>query len=231
MMLFWYPELRQTLSSLTYAAWSIGADIAAYPITWLGYIFGFLISALIFIFASALILLISMAIFSQFGHILIDSLFDARNVRRSARAAGRFLVGIGFLASTIILCLPGNKLAQKGAAQAYVTASDILGGDARNNEGLNFVVEVGSIYLMAIPDEVEPAIVKGFSYGYPPSLELILVSIACLIAFFLILKQLASIDKGDRLALAFLPIELFFLLVGAVLVIMLALAAAADAEG
>jgi hypothetical protein len=228
--LYFHPETLESISSFVLGVWTVAGDIVAYPIAGLGYVFGIIASALAFIVSALIVVALSMFVFSQFGHMLIDSLFDARNVRRNARAAGRFLVGIGFLASTVVLCFPGNQLAQRGAAEAYVAASGFFGGNANYNEGAAFVADIGSTYLLVIPDEVETAIARAFSYGYPPSLELILVSISCLIAFCLIARQLAANDRSERLGLAFLPIELFFLLIGAALVVLLALAAAGDAE-
>ena len=93
--LLFFPELLNAVTTIAVGAWSVTVEIAAYPIAVLGYVFGFIVAALAFIVSALLVLLPSMFVISQFGHIFIDSLFDARNVRRSARAAGRFLVGIG----------------------------------------------------------------------------------------------------------------------------------------
>lgn len=229
--LYFNPEILESLGSVALVAWTTAGDVVAYLIAGLGYVFGFIATALAFVFSALLIAIVSMFVFSQFGHIFIDSLFDARNVRRSARAAGRFLVGIGFLVSTVVICLPGNQLAQQGAAEAYVVAFGFFGESVNYTEAADFVTSIGSAYLLVIPNEIEPAIVRAFSYGYPPSLELILVSIACLIAFFLIAQQLVTNDRRERLGLAFLPTELVFLLIGAALVVLFALAAAGDAEG
>lgn len=169
-----------------------------------------------------------MFITSQFGHIFLDSLFDARNVRRSARAAGRFLVGIGFLASTIVLCLPGNELAQRGLAEAVVSGSQMLGGYATYEDGIGIAAHIGTWYLMFIPNEVETSIVAAFSQGYPPSLELILITIASGIAFYLIAVQMFSAGREESIGIAFFPIELVFLLIGAVLIVLIALASAND---
>jgi hypothetical protein len=229
--LMFFPELLNTLTTVALGAWGVAGNIASYPIAGLGYVFGFIGAILTFIFSALLLLIPLMFVISQFGHIFIDSLFDARNVRRSARAAGRFLVGIGFLTSTILLCLPENQLARGGAAQAYVTASHMIGGNADYEEGAKLASDLGSAYLALIPDEVEPAIVLAFSYGYPPSLELIFVTLACVIAFFLIARQLSASSKEERFGIAFFPAELVFLLIGAVLVVLVALAAADDAGG
>lgn len=226
-----FPEVLNTLMAAVLGVWSVASSIAAYPVAGLGYVFGFIGTVLTFVFSALLLLILSMFAVSQFGHIFIDSLFDARNVRRSARAAGRFLVGIGFLASTIVLCLPENQLAQRGVAQALVTASQLMGGDASYDEGARFASDLGSAYFLLIPNEVEPAIAKAFSYGYPPSLELILITIACIIALFLISEQIFKKENDDDFGIAFLPFELLFLLIGAVLVLLIAVAAANDAGG
>lgn len=225
------PDLLTSLAAIAGGAWDVTTSIAAYPIAGLGYVFGFIGAILTFIFSALFLLIFLMFVSSQFGHIFLDSLFDARNVKRSARAAGRFLVGIGFLASTVILCLPENQLAQRGVTRAYVTASQLIGGDADYREASEFTSDLGAAYLVLIPDEVEPSIVKAFSYGYPPSLELVLVTIACIIAFFLISSQLSASGKNERLGLAFLPSELVFLLIGAALVVLIVLAAADDSGG
>lgn len=224
------PNLLITLTAAVSIVWNFASDIAAYPIAGFGYVFGFVVAVLAFIVGVAIVLVPSMFVVSQFGHILMDSLFDARNVRRSSRAAGRFLVGIGFLASTILLCLPGNQLAQHGAAQAYAVASQFFGGNVSHPQALAFVADLGTAYLVFVPNPVEPAIVRAFSYGYPPSLELILVTIACAIAFVLIAMQLFRTGKEERLGIAFFPRELVFLLIGAVHVVLFAMAAAGDAE-
>jgi len=231
LIIYSYPDMMEVIVSIMLTAWALAGRIVAYPIDGLGYIFGFVASAITLIFFLVFICVIALFVISQFGHMFIDSLFDARNVRRIARAAGRFLVGIGFLYSTVIICFPGNHLAQHGATEAYVAAYKFIGKNVNYTDASDFVDNIGSTYLLVIPDEVEPAIVKAFSYGYPPSLELILVSIACLIAFVLIGQQLFVEDRRERLGIAFLPTELVFLLIGAALVVIFALAAAGDAEG
>jgi hypothetical protein len=218
-------DIQSVLSALGALGGAL-KTVVSYPINAISFILSFIVAALGFVLVFSFVTAVAMLIVSQFGHILVDSLFDARNVRKSARAAGRFLVGIGFLTSTILLCLPGNKLAQRGAISASQTVSQTLGQRMTTPEATTFVDSLATGYLLLIPDSMEIEVDKAFSYGYPPSLELILLTVACGISFILIGRQIFGSEEGGEVAIAFFPRELFFLLVGAALVLVLVFAAA-----
>lgn len=223
--LLWFtvPEFSNLLSIAFTNSYEFLSAIAAYPIAGLGHVFGFLGAAIVFFFGAALTILVGMVIISQFGHMLVDSLFDARNVQRSALAAGRFLVGIGFLVSTVLLCLPENKTALAGTGNAISLFNDIFALSMNEQVARDIAAQLGSLYLWFIPDAVEPQVVQAFSYGYPPSLELILTTIACIGASLIMLFQLFRKESGQNLQLAFVPYELLWLLIGAALVLVFSL--------
>ncbi|WP_428623899.1 hypothetical protein [Sedimenticola sp.] len=204
-------------------------EVLSYPISWGGYVLSFLIAVLSAVLFFVVVVAVCMVVISQFGHIFLDTLFDARNVRRSAVAAGRFLVGIGFLASTVILCFPENKLAAAGATDAVLVLIEQAGQSATRGGVEAIAVSLVDTYLLLIPDSVQPAVTKAFSYGYPPSLELILLTVACGVAFYLIAVQVFRREAGGTVALAFYPKELIFLFIYASIVL-LAVMFAADVE-
>lgn len=188
------------------------------------HVFSFIVSTIILLSLVALVAIISMFVTSQFGHILLDTLFDARNVSRNARAAGRFLAGIGFLASTVILCFPENALARQGAILAVQEASRALGYTLSASSATTTIDSLVNFYLLFIPDSIEGNVTKAFSFGYPPSLEIFLMILSCIIAFLLIFRQLFTKETQGNISIAFYPRELIPLLLAASLVLLLVFA-------
>ena len=221
---FW-GDFQSILNAIA-AAGSALRTFASYAAGAVGNILAFVGTALAFIVAFIIVASAVMFVLSQFGHIFIDSRFDARNVRKSARAAGRFLVGIGFVASTVILCLPENELARQGAISASLQASEFFGQGMTGPEATALVDNLAAGYLFFVPVSIERDVVEAFSYGYPPSLELILLTAACGIAFLLVGQQLFRKEEGGTVAIAFFPRELLFLLIGAALLLIVVFAAA-----
>lgn len=216
----------------TVIAWidAIGAFlnmILSFPLMAATVAISFSITAISFAVAGVVIGSIVLLVVSQFGHMFIDTLFDASNVRKDARAAGRFLVGIGFLCATILLCFAENQFARVGAGNALETLHAYFGLRLDQAAALGQVSAWSGIYLGLLPGDMQGPVATAFSYGYPPSLELILLVIACWIAVVLIGRHLFIKPHGGDLPIAFAPRELFFLLVGAALVLLFAFAAAA----
>lgn len=152
---------------------------------------------------------------SQFGHILIDTLLDARHVHTDARTAGRFFIGIGFIASLIILATAGNAYANTETVKAVgqlLTHSFLSEPMSAANDAVDAVT---SGYLVFIPNEVESRILTAFKYGHAPSIELVAVILSLVLSNFFLLRQLFRKDRGGQVRLAFVPIELVFLLAAA----------------
>lgn len=213
-------------SWLAGAAGMVGA-VMAYPVAGIVIAGSFVLTVVGFLIIAVIVGSIALLVISQFGHMFIDTLFDASNVREDARAAGRFLVGIGFLCSTILLCFAGNQFARLGAGHALEALHGYLGTRLAPAIALDQVSALTGLYFSLLPADMQAPVAKAFSYGYPPSLELILLVVACSIAVVLIGRHLFVPPRGGALPIAFAPRELAILLLGAALLLLLVFAAAA----
>jgi hypothetical protein len=81
-------DIQSVLSALGALGGAL-KTVVSYPINAISFILSFIVAALGFVLVFSFVTAVAMLIVSQFGHILVDSLFDARNVRKSARSGGK----------------------------------------------------------------------------------------------------------------------------------------------
>lgn len=223
------PELAQPVIEfllwLGHGLYGIGAAILGFLGWLLGAIFSFIIPIVAFIVSivvavfSILLLLVAFCLVnSQFGHLLSDTLLDSRNVMVDARLAGRFLIGVGVLISFLLLGLGSNPQANL----AFTEGVHYLVGFFNQSYGLpdaqSFIRGLSAFYLNLIPDRFEPTLTHAFSFGGVPVIDVVLCTLACGLASFWIGREIlfdrTLVHQPNKASIAFVPRELFGVLVG-----------------